>query len=121
MFLQKNTYRCRIGINSIVTEVFNFNIYAYYLPTNRGTLVVYITQTVYILHYCKYIAIYSIDVIVTTLTGLTCFFLRMTSCKVLNFVCLRRNKNSYLRFHSRFSLIFFYIFSFSAYNNYFWC
>ena len=52
-FLQKNTYRCRIVINSIVTEVLNFNIYAYYLSTNRGTLIAYIAQTVYVLHHCK--------------------------------------------------------------------
>ena len=55
--LQKNTYRCRVVINNIVTEVFNFNIYAYYLSTHRGTLVVYIAQTVYVLHHCEYIAI----------------------------------------------------------------
>ena len=36
-------------INNIVSEVFNFNIYAYYLSTNRATLVVHIAQTVY---YC---------------------------------------------------------------------
>ena len=30
LYLQKNTYRCRVVINNIVTEVFNFNIYAYY-------------------------------------------------------------------------------------------
>ena len=57
LYLQKNTYQCRVVINNIVTEVFNFNIYAYYLSTNRGTLVVYIAQTVYVLHHCKYIAI----------------------------------------------------------------
>ena len=57
LYLQKNTYRCWVVINNIVTEVFNFNIYAYYLSTNRGTLVVYIAQTVYVLHHCKYIAI----------------------------------------------------------------
>ena len=57
LHLQKNTYRCRVVINNIVTEVFNFNIYACYLSTNRGTLVVYIAQTVYVLHHCKYIAI----------------------------------------------------------------
>ena len=38
--------------NNIVTEVFNFNIYAYYLSTNRSTLVVYIAQTLYELHHC---------------------------------------------------------------------
>ena len=26
--LQKNTYRCRVVINNIVTKLFNFNIYA---------------------------------------------------------------------------------------------
>ena len=57
LYLQKNTYRCRVVINNIVTKVFNFNIYAHYLSTNCGTLVVYIAQTVYVLHHCKYIAI----------------------------------------------------------------
>ena len=57
LYLQKNTYRCRVVINNFVTEVFNFDIYAYYLSTNCGTLVVYIVQTVYVLHHCKYIAI----------------------------------------------------------------
>ena len=47
-YLQKNTSRYRMMINNIVTEVVNFNIYAYYLSTNRNTLVVYIAQTVYI-------------------------------------------------------------------------
>ena len=45
------------GKYNIVTEVFNFDIYAYNLSTNRGTLVVYIAQTVYVLHHRKYIAI----------------------------------------------------------------
>ena len=27
LYLQKNTYRCRVVINNTVTEVFNFNIY----------------------------------------------------------------------------------------------
>ena len=57
--------------NNIVTEVFNFNIHGYYLSTNRGSLVVYIAQTVYVLHHSKYIAICSNYV----LTGVTCFFL----------------------------------------------
>ena len=42
---------------NIFTEVFNFNICAYYLSTYHSTLVVYIAQTVYVLHHCKYIAI----------------------------------------------------------------
>ena len=28
LYLQKNIYGCRVVINNIVTEVFNFNIYA---------------------------------------------------------------------------------------------
>ena len=56
LYLQKNTYRCRVVINNFVTKVFNLSIYPYYLSTNRGTLVVYIAQTVYVLHHCKYIA-----------------------------------------------------------------
>ena len=72
-------------INNIVTEVFNFNIYAYYLLTNRGTFIVYIAQTVYILHHCKYIAICSIDVIVDDFDRFDLFFLRLTICQILNF------------------------------------
>ena len=74
LYLQKNTYRCRVVTNNIVTEVFNFNIYAYYLSTNRGTLVVDIAQTVCVLHHCKYIAICSIDVIVDNFDRLDLFF-----------------------------------------------
>ena len=74
LYLQKNTYRCRVVINNIVTEIFNLNIYAHYLSTNRGTLVVYIAQTVYVLHHCKYIAICSIDVIVDNFDGFNLFF-----------------------------------------------
>ena len=42
LYLQKNIYGCRVMTNSIVTEVFNFNIYGYYMSTHRGSLVVYI-------------------------------------------------------------------------------
>ena len=50
---RKIQYRCRVVINNIVTEVFNFNIYACYLSTYCGTLVVYIAQTVYLYQtYC---------------------------------------------------------------------
>ena len=98
-------------INNIVTEVFNFNIYEHYLSTNRGTLVVCIAQTVYVLHHCKYIAICSIDVIIDGFDRFDLFFvffvLRLTICQVLNFASLHRHETSYLYllFHSRFSLI----------------
>ena len=74
LYLQKNTDRCRVVINNIVTKVFNYNIYAYYLSTNRGTLVVYIAQTVYVLHHCKYIEICTIDVIVDDFDWFYLFF-----------------------------------------------
>ena len=46
LYLQKNTYRCRMVIDNTVTEVFNFNIYANCLSTNCGTLVVNIARKV---------------------------------------------------------------------------
>ena len=52
--LQKNIYRCWVMTNNIVTEVFIFIIYGYYLSTNCGSLVVYITQTMYVMHHSKY-------------------------------------------------------------------
>ena len=60
LYLRRNTYRCRVVIINVVTEVHNFIIYAYYLPTNSGTLVGYIAQTVLVLHHCWYIAIYRV-------------------------------------------------------------
>ena len=56
LYLEKNTYQCPVVVDNIVTEVFSFNIYAYYLLTYRSTVVVYIVQTVYVLHRCKHIA-----------------------------------------------------------------
>ena len=47
--------------NNIVAEIFQFNINAYYMSTNNGTLFVFIAQTVYALHHNKYIAICSIQ------------------------------------------------------------
>ena len=107
LYLQKNTYLCWVVIDNIVTKLFNCNIYAYCLSTNRGTLVVYIAQAVYALHHWKYIAICSINVIVDDFDRFDLFFLRLTICQVLNFVFLHRHKNSYLLFHSCFSLILF--------------
>ena len=113
LYLQKNTYLCRVVIDNIVTKLFNCNIYAYCLSTNRGTLVVYIAQTVYALHHWKYIAICSINVIVDDFDRFDLFFfLRLTICQVLNFVFLHRHKNSYLLFHSCFSLILFVFLAF---------
>ena len=37
LHLQKSICGCRVVTNNIVAEVFHFNIYAYYLSTNRGT------------------------------------------------------------------------------------
>ena len=46
--LEKSIYGCRVVINNIVAEIFHFNGYAYYLSTNRGTLIVFISPTVYV-------------------------------------------------------------------------
>ena len=39
VFTKKKISGYRVVINNFVTEVFNFNIYTYYLLTNCGTLV----------------------------------------------------------------------------------
>ena len=48
LYLQKSIIRMSDSdkYSNIVTEVFNFNIFTYYLPTNRDTLVANIAQTV---------------------------------------------------------------------------
>ena len=52
LYLQKNTYRCRVVIYNIVTEVFNFNIYAYlFVDKSRYFGCVHCTE--YVLHHCR--------------------------------------------------------------------
>ena len=125
-------------MTDIVTEVFNFYIYAtnrgtlivlltnrnVNLSTNRGTLVVYIAQTVYVLDHCKYIAICSIDVIVDDFDRLDLFFLiffilRLTVCQVVNSVFSHRHENSYLLFYSRFSISLYIVLVFKLITNLF--
>ena len=95
----------------VVTGVFNFNIYAFYLSTNRGTLVVYIAQTVYVLHRSKYqyIAICSIDVIVDDFDRFDLFYFDIDNfpSRIFFFCFFHRHKNLNLLFHPRFSLISF--------------
>ena len=74
LHLQKNMHGCRVVINNIVAEVFHFNIYAYYLSTNRGTLVVFIAHTVNALHHSNYIAICSTDIMVDDFNRFDMFF-----------------------------------------------
>ena len=54
LYLQKNTHRCRVVIK-ILSQKYSTSISTHfqYLSTNRSTLVVYIAQTVYVLHHCK--------------------------------------------------------------------
>ena len=119
LYLQKNTYRCRMVINNIVTEVFNFNIYVCYLSTNRGTLVVYITQTVYVLHHCNYIAICSSDVIVDDFDRFDLFFVcffEIDSLPSPKFCFLTSSRKLVFAISFPFQLNFIYIFCLSAYN-----
>ena len=118
-FLQKNTYRCRVVIKNIVTEIFN-NIYAYYLSTNCGTWVVYIAKTVYLLHHYKYIAVCSIDVIVDDFERFD-FFFEIDYLPSPKFCFFISSRKLVFAFSFPFQLNFIYIFSFSAYNNSFWC
>ena len=87
---------------------------AYCLSTDCSTLVVCITQAVYLLHHSKYTAISSINVIVDDFDRFDLFFfiLRLTICEVVNLFFFHRSENPYLLFHSHFSLILFIFLSF---------
>ena len=116
LYLQKDTYRCRVVINNIVAEVFNFNIYAYYLSTNRGTLVVYIAQTVYA--YCIIVSTLqfncSIDITVDDLDrfDLLFFYFEGDSLPSRKFCFLTSSRKLVFATSSPFQLNFIYIFSF---------
>ena len=99
-------------INNIVTEVFNLNIYAYYLLTNRSTLVIYIVQTVYVLHHCKYIAICSIDVTVDDFDRFDLFFFELDNLPSPKFYFLTLSQKLIFAISFLFQLNFIYIFSF---------
>ena len=61
--------------NNIVTEVFNFNIYAYYLSTNRSTLVVHCANSVRIASLLvNFNLIAALMLQLTTLIDMTCCF-----------------------------------------------
>ena len=115
LYLHKNTYQCRVVINNIVTEIFNFDICAYYLSTNRGIPVLWLCTLCKQSTYCIIVSTFqfncSIDVTVDDLDRFDLlfflFFFRLIICPVVNFVFLHRHKNSYLLFHPRFSLILF--------------
>ena len=96
--------------HNIVTEVFNFNVYAYILVDKSQYFgSVHCANSVLIaslLVNCNLIAALMLQL--TTLIDLSCcffFVLRLTICPVVNFVFLHRHKNSYLLYHPRFSLI----------------
>ena len=114
LYLQKNTYQCRVVINN--TEVFIFSIYAYYLSTYRGTLVVYIAQTVYVLHHYKYVAnlIVALMLQLSTLIDLTgCFFhFEADNLPSRKFCFLTSPRKLLFAISSPFQLNFIYIFSF---------
>ena len=118
-YLQKNTYRCRVVINNIVTEVFNFNIYTCYFSTNRGTLVVYIAQTVYVTTYFIIVSRLqfncSIDVTVTDLDRsdlLFFFYFEADNLPSRKFCFLTSSRKLVFAISSPFQRNFIYIFSF---------
>ena len=114
LYLQKNTYRCWVVINNIVTEVFNFNFLAYYLSTNAvHCLCTLCKQCTYCIIVSTLQFNCSIDVTVDDLNRFDCFVffvLRLTICPVVYFVFLHHHENSYLIFHPRFSSFSFIIF-----------
>ena len=109
LYLRKNTYRCRVVIiilsqkywTSISTHIICRQIAVLWLWTLRK-------QCTYCIIVSKLQFNCSIDVTVDDLDRfdlLFFFILRLTICPVVNFVFLHRQKNSYLQFHPRFSLI----------------
>ena len=124
---QKNTYRCRVVINNIVTEVFNFNIYGYYLSTNCGTWL-FILRKQYTT-YCIIVSTLQFAALMlqlTTLTGLTCLFVFLFFFEIENlpspkFCFLTSSRKLVFVISFPFQLNFVSIFSFSANNNSLWC
>ena len=112
-YLQKNTYRCRVLINSIVTEVFNFNIYAYYLSTNAVLWLCTLCKQ------CTYCIIAStlqfncsIELQLTTLIDLTCFCFEADIFPSCKFCFLKSSRKLVFAISSPFQLNFiYYIFS----------
>ena len=107
LYLQKSTYRCRVMINNVVTEVF-------YLISRRIICRQIVVFWLCILRkQCTYCIIVStlqfaaLMLLLTTLTALT-FFFEIGNLPSLKF-CFLRHENSYLLFHSRFSLIFMFL------------
>ena len=94
---------------NIVAEVFNFNISA--LTICRQIAVLWLCTLRKQCTYCIIVSTLqfncSIDVTADDLDRFDLFFLffflRLTICPVVNFVCLHRHENSYLLFHPRFA------------------
>ena len=92
-------------INNIVTEVFDFNIYAYYLSTNRGTVVVYIAQTVSVLHL---VSTMQFPAVMLQSDRLDWFYFYFDIDNLPSRFCFFNcQENSHLLFHPLFSLILF--------------
>ena len=112
--LQKIIYGCQALMNDIVTVVFNFNIYEYYLSTNRGTMVVYIALTAYVFHHSKYIGIFINNVKDDDFDRFD-FFFKINSLPGRNFFFfffLPLSRKFVVAISSQFQLNFIYIFSF---------
>ena len=80
------------------------------MSTNRGILVVYIVETVYVLHHSKYIAICRIDVIDDDFDRFNlffCCFFEIDNLPSPKFCFLTSSRKLVFAIHSRFSLILF--------------
>ena len=80
----------------------------------------YIAKTVYLLHHRKYIAVCSIDVIVDDFDRFD-FFFEIGYLPSPKFCFFTSSRKLVFVISFLFQLNFIYIFSFSAYNNSFWC
>ena len=74
-----------------------------------------------VLHHCKYIAICNIDVIVDDFDRFDLLFFEIDNLPSPKFCFLASSQKLVFAISFPFQLNFISIFSFSAYNNSFWC
>ena len=103
LYLQKNTYRCRVVINTVIlSQKYSISISTHIIC--RQIAVLWLCTLCKQCTYCIIVSTLqfncSIDVTVDDLDRFD-FFLRLTISTVVNFAFLHRHENSYLLFHPR--------------------
>ena len=122
-FLQKNTYRCRVVINTVIlSQKYSTSISTRIICRQIAVLGSFILrkQCTYCIIASIYIAVCSIDVIVDDFDKFD-FFFEIDYLPSPKFCFFTSSRKLVFAISFPFQLNFIYIFSFSAYNNSFWC